>query len=239
MIALFSATLFLSAALLFWVQPMIAKMLLPLLGGGPSVWNTCMVFFQAMLLGGYTYAHFVSVRLSIRGQVMMHFCLLSLAALALPLGISDKLVQSLTPESNPFCWLLGALLLVVGAPFFATAGTGPLLQKWFSHTGHVLAKDPYFLYSTSNLGSLISLVGYPVLLESHLRLREQSRFWTSGYLALALLILFCGASVWRFRQSHAGGGNNASRQAGQDTSARATDRSEIISGRQQIGRAHV
>ncbi|PYK57412.1 MAG: spermidine synthase, partial [Verrucomicrobia bacterium] len=234
MTALFSATLFLGAALLFWVQPMIAKMLLPLLGGGPSVWNTCMVFFQAMLLGGYAYAHFVSVRLSIRWQVMMHFCLLSLAALALPLGISEKLVQSLTPEANPFWWLLGALLLVAGPSFFAIAGTGPLLQKWFSNTGHVLAKDPYFLYSASNLGSLISLLGYPVLLESHLRLREQSLLWTSGYFALALLILFCGASVWRFHQSHAGGGNNASRQAGQDTSARAMDRREIISGRQRL-----
>ena len=234
MTALFSATLFLSAALLFWVQPMIAKMLLPLLGGGPSVWNTCMVFFQAMLLGGYAYAHFVSVRLSIRWQVMMHFCLLSLAALALPLEISEKLVHSLTPEANPLWWLLGALLLVAGPSFFAIAGTGPLLQKWFSNTGHVLAKDPYFLYSASNLGSLISLLGYPVLLESHLRLREQSLLWTSGYFALALLILFCGASVWRFHQSRAGGGDNASRQAEQDTSARAMDRREIISGRQRL-----
>src|SRR5438309_1769810 len=105
MSVLFAITLFLSAALLFWVQPMIAKMLLPLLGVAPSVWNICMVFFQAMLLGGYAYAHLISIRLNIRVQLAIHGVLLMLAALALPFGIADKLVQSLSPSANPFVWL--------------------------------------------------------------------------------------------------------------------------------------
>ena len=201
MVALFSITLFVSAGLLSWVQPMVAKMLLPLLGGGPSVWNTCLVFFQAMLLGGYAYAHVVSVRLSLRWQILAHLCLLSFAALALPLSISERLAQSITPETSPVPWLLGALLLVVGLPFFVIASTGPLLQKWFSHTGHASAKDPYFLYGVSNLGSLMALLSYPALVEPQLRLREQGRFWTGGYLALAVLVMFCGGSAWRFRRN--------------------------------------
>src|SRR5256712_4418086 len=127
MAALVSTTLFLSASLLFWVQPMIAKMLLPLLGGVPAVWNTCLVFFQAVLLGGYAYAHFVSTRLSIPRQMAAHFGLLAVSALTLPFGVSEELIRSLSPETPPLLWLLSALFLVVGLPFFALAGTGPLL----------------------------------------------------------------------------------------------------------------
>src|SRR5205814_855556 len=165
MAAVFSTTSFLSAALLFWVQPMIGKMLLPLLGGAPSVWNTCMVFFQAMLLAGYAYAHSISTRLNIRSQLAVHGVLLTLAALALPFGISEKLVRSLPASANPFEWLSGVLFVVPGLPFFVVASTGPLLQKWFSHTGHASARDPYFLYGAGNLGSLLALLGYPMALE--------------------------------------------------------------------------
>ena len=201
MTALFSATLFLSAALMFWVQPMIAKTLLPLLGGAPAVWNTCMVFFQAMLLGGYAYAHFLSTRLTLARQVTVHGCVLVLTALTQPLGVSENLVQSLSPERNPFVWLLSALFLVVGLPFFVVASTGPLLQKWYSRTSHAKANDPYFLYSASNMGSLLALLGYPVLLEPELRLRQQSLLWAAGYTALALCILGCGAWAVRVRVS--------------------------------------
>src|ERR1041384_4432909 len=113
MAALFSTTLFLSASLLFWVQPMIAKMLLPFLGGVPAVWNTSLVFFQTMLLGGYGYAHFISTRWSIPRQMAAHCCLLAASALALPFGISVQLIQSQSPEAPPFLWLLNALFLVV------------------------------------------------------------------------------------------------------------------------------
>jgi len=201
MAALFSITLFLSASLLFWVQPMIARMLLPLLGGVPAVWNTCLVFFQAMLLGGYAYAHLVSTRWSIPRQMAAHFCLLAVSALSLPFGVSEGLIQSLSPDAPPFRWLLSALFLVVGLPFFVVASTGPLLQKWFSQTGRATAGDPYFLYSASNLGSLLALLAYPVLLEPHLRLPEQSRLWAIGYATMALCTLGCGGAAWRARRS--------------------------------------
>src|SRR6266542_3848656 len=175
MAALFSITLFLSAALLFWVQPMIAKKLLPFLGGVPAVWNTSLVFFQAMLLVGYGYAHFVSTRWSIPRQMAAHLCLLAVSALALPFGVSEQLIQSLSPEAPPFLWLFGALFLVVGLPFFVLASTGPLLQRWFSRTGRSTAGDPYFLYSASNLGSLLALLAYPILIEPRLRLPQQGR----------------------------------------------------------------
>src|SRR6266511_4230532 len=118
MAALFSSTLFLSASLLFWVQPMIAKMLLPLLGGVPAVWNTCLVFFQAMLLGGYAYAHFVSARLALGSQLVLHLGLLLLAALTLPLGLAEGQTRTLSAGSSPSLWLLWSLTTSVGLPFF-------------------------------------------------------------------------------------------------------------------------
>src|SRR6266542_5677195 len=207
MTAFFSTTLFLSAALLFWVQPLIAKMLLPLLGGSPSVWNTCMVFYQATLLASYAYAHFIATRLSLPRQVAAHTCLLVLAALALPFGVSEKLIQSLAPGANPFLWLLCALVLVVGLPFFAVAATGPLLQKWFAQTGGATAGDPYFLYSSSNFGSLLGLLAYPALLEPHLRLRQQSWLWAGGFLLLSGCVLLCAGLASRHRRSRAEDGS--------------------------------
>jgi hypothetical protein len=214
MAALFSATLFLSASLLFWVQPMIARMLLPLLGGVPAVWNTCLVFFQAMLLGGYAYAHFVSPRLSVPRQMAAHFGLLTVSALTLPFGVSESLIRSLSPDTAPFLWLLSALVLVVGLPFFVVASTGPLLQKWFAHSGQ--ARDPYFLYGASNLGSLLALLSYPILVEPHLRLPDQSRLWAIGYAAMALCILCCGAMACRSRRNPGGDRNGAANEAGDD-----------------------
>src|SRR5262249_27375193 len=148
----------------------------------PAVWNTCLVFFQALLLSGYAYAHFISARFSIPKQVAAHFCLLAAGALTLQFGLSEKLIQSLSPDVSPFVWLLGALLMVVGLPFFVVASTGPLLQKWFSQTRQ--GRDPYFLYSSSNLGSLLALLAYPVLLETHFRLPQQSRLWAIAYAAM-------------------------------------------------------
>jgi hypothetical protein len=217
MAVFFSITLFLSASLLFWVQPMIAKMLLPLLGGAPAVWNTCLVFFQAMLLGGYAYAHFVSTRLSIPTQMTAHFCLLVVSALMLPFGVSEELTRSLSPDGHPFLWLLSTLFLLIGLPFFLVASTGPLLQKWFSQTGQATAGDPYFLYSASNLGSLLALLAYPVLLEPHLRLPQQSRLWAVGYAAMTVCILGCGGAAWRARRWSPESGAAAAGDAGQDT----------------------
>jgi spermidine synthase len=196
---LFATTLFVSATLLFLVQPMVAKMILPLLGGTPAVWNTCMVFFQAALLGGYAYAHATTARLGIRRQVILHAVLLVLAFVALPISTRNWLPPN---ESNPIPWLLTLLVVCVGLPFFVLSSTAPLLQKWFVYTGHARARDPYFLYAASNLGSMLALLSYPVLVEPYLPLKpdhwvSQSMLWTAGYGMLVLLLVLCASPVWR------------------------------------------
>jgi hypothetical protein len=197
---LFAGTLFVSALLLFMVQPLIAKMILPLLGGSPAVWNTCMVFFQAALLAGYLYAHGATRWLSTRTQVVVHLGLLCLPFLVLPIGIyaaDGNPVLGAPPESAPVGWLLALLTVVVGLPFFVVATSAPLLQKWFAGSGHRSAGDPYFLYAASNLGSMVALLGYPFLLEPVFRLSEQSTLWTVGYGCLLLLTATCAVVAWR------------------------------------------
>lgn len=184
---LFGVTIFVSSALLFSVQPMIAKMLLPLLGGTPAVWNTCMLFFQAVLLCGYAYALLVS-RWPLKRQLIVQLAVLALAFISLPIGLSSFWVNSVPPADDPSWWLLLCLGATVGLPFFIVSSNSPLLQKWFSRTATDSAKDPYFLYSASNAGSLLALLAYPVLFEPYFTLRTQSRIWTVAYVALVLLI---------------------------------------------------
>jgi hypothetical protein len=190
----YAAAMLLSAALLFSVQPMFAKMALPLLGGTPAVWNTCLVFFQAVLLAGYAYAHLSTRLLGDRAQAVLHLviCLLPLAFLpiALPVGWKPP------TETTPVFWLLGLLTVAVGGPFFVLSTTAPLLQHWFSRTDHPAAADPYFLYAASNVGSMAALLGYPIIVEPALRLQEQGRFWTWGYIALCVLLAVCAAILW-------------------------------------------
>ncbi|MBW3571772.1 MAG: fused MFS/spermidine synthase [Gemmatimonadetes bacterium] len=194
LLAAYTAAVFLSAFLLFLVQPLFGKMVLPLLGGSPAVWNTCMLFFQAALLGGYLYAHLTSSRLTVRRQAVVHLAALALAALALPVGL-----RGAAPEGGaaPIPWLLGVMAVTVGAPFLVLSGTGPILQRWFSRSGHPQASDPYHLYAASNLGSALALLAYPALLEPRMRLAGQSAAWTAGYAVLALLLAGCAALVWR------------------------------------------
>ncbi|HEX2091128.1 MAG TPA: fused MFS/spermidine synthase [Longimicrobiaceae bacterium] len=191
-LAVFTAAIFLSAFLLFLVQPMFSRMVLPLLGGTPAVWNTCMLFFQAALLAGYLYAH-ASVRaLPVTGQTGVHLALLAVAFLALPIAVGGE-----GPEGGaaPIPWLLLRMAATVGLPFFALSGTGPLLQRWFAHTGHPDAGNPYFLYAASNLGSMLALLGYPLFLEPRLRLAEQSAAWAAGYGLLILLVGACAVAL--------------------------------------------
>jgi spermidine synthase len=200
---LFSLTLFVSAALLFVVQPMIAKLLLPLLGGSSSVWTTCMVFFQVMLLAGYLYAHLITRHASPWGQLTVQLGLLLAALATLPFQISDTSVQQLAAGSRPESWLLLQLLLVVGLPFLVVSTTGPLLQRWFSQIGHTSSGDPYFLYAASNLGSLLALGSYPLWLESAFELNTQARLWQWVFGGLIVLVAVCGWGFARTREGHA------------------------------------
>ena len=187
----FAIALFTSAALLFWVQPLVAKMLLPLLGGSPSVWNTCMVFFQALLLAGYAYALLLSQRLSLRNQAILHAVLLLAAGLVLPFTLSNRVLASLPTQSSPIGWLLMTLLVTVGPPFLLLSATAPLLQRWFSHSTHKSARDPYFLYAVSNAGSMLALLGFPFVLERIFAVRTQNWIWAVGYAVLVFLVITC------------------------------------------------
>jgi hypothetical protein len=193
---LFALTLFVSAALLFVLQPMVAKAVLPLLGGSPAVWSTCMVFFQSALLAGYAYAHFITSRLALRRQVLIHAGLLLLPLWYLPLTFGAASDTPGAVSARPVFWLLGLLGSAVGIPFFAVATTAPLLQRWFSETHSPGARDPYYLYGASNLGSLLALLSYPFLIEPNIPLGRQSALWTGGYLILAALALVCAVVVW-------------------------------------------
>ena len=191
LLAVFCISTLVSALLLFLIQPMFTKMALPLLGGAPSVWNTAMVFFQFVLLAGYLYAHLLSKSLSFRLQVLVHGIVLFSAALFLPIAIPESWN---TPEAagTPMLWIIGLFGVALGAPFFALSANAPLLQRWFSFTNHPAAKDPYFLYAASNLGSLFALLGYPVIFEPAFKLSEQAWYWSVGFLSLVFLIVASG-----------------------------------------------
>lgn len=190
----FAATMFVGAVLLFWVQPLFTKMVLPLLGGSPSVWNTAMVFFQAALLCGYGYAHLLTRHLGPRSQCLAHLCLLGAAAVVLPISIGENW----RPDSGtpPALWLIGLLVASVGAPFFAVATTAPLIQRWFSRTGHPHASDPYFLYAASNLGSVAVLLAFPFLVDPLFGTRGQAFGWMIGFGMLAVCIAACAGYLW-------------------------------------------
>src|SRR6266478_5267594 len=192
--------MFTGATLLFVVQPMVGKMILPLLGGTPAVWSTCMVFFQAALLGGYAYAHASTALLGVSRQMLLHVALLALPFTVLPLAVNSVLLRG--GEANPVLDVLLLLSLSVGLPFLVVSATAPLIQQWFTRTGHPAARDPYFLYAASNLGSMLALLGYPTLIEPRLHVRgeswmTQTRLWSIGYVALAVLIALCAFVLWR------------------------------------------
>jgi len=190
LVSVFTLSIFLSATLLFSVQPLFAKLVLPLLGGSSSVWNTAMVFFQGTLLGGYIYAHLISKYLNLPLQIFFHTVILSLGLFFLPLAIASGWTP---PEGGAQAyWLIALFAVSVGMPFFAISANAPLLQRWFSRTSHKDADDPYFLYAASNAGSLLSLCLYPIVFEPLLRLQAQTELWTKGYWALIAVILAAG-----------------------------------------------
>ena len=194
-LAVYTAAIFVSALLLFSVQPLFTKMVLPRLGGSPAVWSVAMVFFQSLLLAGYAYAHFLMQIKNRAIPVAVHLVLLLVALLTLPLSISGGFGDP--PHSGYAFWLLALFLVSIGLPFFALAANNPMLQAWFVRTGHPAGPDPYFLYASSNIGSFLALLSYPVLLEPMFTLRTQNLIWTGGYGLLILLIAGCGALLLR------------------------------------------
>jgi hypothetical protein len=194
-LVVYTAAIFVSALLLFSVQPLFTKMVLPRLGGSPAVWSVAMVFFQSLLLAGYAYAH---VLMQIKNRaipVAVHLALLVVALFTLPLSISTRFGEP-PGSAYPF-WLLALFAVSIGLPFFALAANNPMLQAWFVRTGHPAGPDPYFLYASSNIGSFLALLSYPALFEPMFSLRTQNLMWTAGYALLILLIAGCGALLLR------------------------------------------
>ncbi len=194
-VLVFASTLFLSATLMFILQPMFGKILLPLLGGTPAVWNTCMVFYQTLLFLGYLYAHRISAGLSIQRQIQIHTVLLIVSIAALPVALPANIDPP--TDSNPTLWLIAILFRSIGVPFFVVSTTAPLLQRWFSKTGHDKSHDPYFLYAASNAGSLLALLSYPFLIEPNIGLSHQRLLWSAGYAGLCLFVIGCAVLLWR------------------------------------------
>ncbi|MEA2467491.1 MAG: hypothetical protein QOJ57_1617 [Thermoleophilaceae bacterium] len=178
MTLLYSLALFVGAALLFALEPMVGKFLLPPLGSTPAVWNTTVLFFQATLLAGYLYSHLTS---RLRAQKLVHIAVLALGVVSLPIAVA----ADLTPSSHPVLWLLGLLAITAGLPFFALAANGPMLQRWYG------GRDPYFLFAASNAGSLVGLLAYPLVVEPHLSLHDQGWAWAAGYGFAAVLVVAC------------------------------------------------
>ena len=186
----FALTIFTGAFLLFQVQPLIGKFILPWFGGGPGVWTTCLLFFQMVLLGGYAYAHFSSSRLKPRQQVILHFVLLALSLALLPITPSESWKTNLSGDPN---WRILVLLMVtIGLPYFVLSSTGPLMQQWFSQTNPGVS--PYRLYALSNVGSLLALLSYPAYFEVRFSRQVQANMWSAG---LALFVVFCGYCAYR------------------------------------------
>ncbi|MCB2089775.1 MAG: hypothetical protein KDD98_13245, partial [Sphingomonadaceae bacterium] len=189
--ALFVVTILTGSFLLFLVQPLVARMALPLLGGAPNVWNSAMLVYQALLLGGYAYAHFLS-RWPLKRQAMVHVALLALAGLTLPIALAD-----LSPPQPGWeaLWVPALLALTIGPVFFLVSAQAPLMQRWFA--ADESAGDPYWLYAASNIGSFAGLLSYPLLFEPGLSLRSQSLVWTVLYAGLVLLVAAVAAARWR------------------------------------------
>ena len=193
--ALFGAAVFLSATLVFVLEPMIGQLLLPRLGGSPAVWNTSLAFFQIALLLGYGYAHLLQRLGPPRRQIPVHLALLATAALTLPLHLSSALGDGST--RHPILWLMAMLTLSAGAPFVVLSATAPLMQAWFARIfAGEDGRNPYALYAASNLGSLIGLLAYPFAIQPAVGLRLQTQAWSLGYLGFAALVAVLSWTAW-------------------------------------------
>lgn len=193
-LALYILTLFISAALLFMLEPMFAKMALPIFGGSPTVWNVAVVFYQVALLTGYLYAHLLVKHFQTRDQVLIHTVFIIAPLFFLPIKVSND--WTLPAQTNPTLWLLALLLVTIGIPFCILSATNSLVQSWFAKTRLKSANDPYFLYAASNTGSMLALLGYPAFIEPNLGLRLTSHLWMDGYIMFIVTMVLCMATVW-------------------------------------------
>ncbi len=193
--ALFVSTILLSAFLLFLIQPMLTKILLPLLGGSPAVWQTAMMFYQALLLGGYLYAHTATRYWGTKKQSRLHIVLLLLSCACLPIQLSS--VDAFSPTEAPIGFLLVSLLLTIGAPFFILSANAPLLQHWYACHRATESDNPFALYSASNLGSFTALLAYPFAIEWLLPLSTQTALWSGLYAVFTMLLILCVAQINR------------------------------------------
>lgn len=196
LVVLFLATTLLSATLLFSVQLLFVKTVLPLFGGTPAVWNMAVFFFQTTLLVGYLYVHIIRTYLSLRSQIALHAALMLVACVVLPVHVVE-IVGRPDASGRPFLDILMILTCSVGLPFFVLSATSPLLQSWLTHTKDQAGNDPYFLYAAGNVGSILGLLAYPFALEPSLGLQAQSRLWSAGYLAFIGLLFLSAISAWR------------------------------------------
>lgn len=192
---LFVVTILAGSFLLFLVQPMVARMALPRLGGAPAVWNSAMLVYQALLLGGYAYAHLLG-RVTVRLQAAIHLAVLIVAAFWLPIGL---MATQLPVNAQPAIWVPWLLGASIGPLFFAISAQAPLLQRWFSVASK--GQDPYALYAASNFGSFAGLIAYPLLVEPGLALNGQSRLWTFGYIIVALLVAVCSMMLPKMKMA--------------------------------------
>ncbi|MEM8690345.1 MAG: fused MFS/spermidine synthase [Pseudomonadota bacterium] len=184
---LFTATIFLSASLLFFVQPLFAKLVLPLLGGAPAVWTTAMLFFQTVLIGGYLYAHLLSRYVPLRGQLLTHLAVWAVALTFLPLSVPADW-QFDEGVALPL-QTLAIFAVGVGAPFAMLSANAPLIQSWYAKSGGPSADDPYFLYAASNIGSLVALLAFPLVAEPLFGARVTGYGWAAGFILLGGLLM--------------------------------------------------
>ena len=190
----FAGTLLLAAFLLFVLQPIFTKRVLPVLGGTPAVWSVATVVFQGLLLAGYAYAHAMTRWLRLRTSIVVHGLVLLAGAAFLPIAVSTDAAAA--QGGDEALWLVGLFLASIGAPFFALSASAPLLQAWFARSGNGRAQDPYFLYRASNLGSFAALIAYPLAIEPVLGLAEQTRLWSAGYALAAAAVAACALTVF-------------------------------------------
>jgi len=219
---LFAGTILVSAFLLFWVQPLFAKMILPVLGGSSSVWTTSMLFFQLALLAGYVYAHCSSRMLTVGRQITVHIALLGVAFLFLPFSLDYATVEE--PAGSPVAWLLSFAFLTVGLPFVMVSGSAPMLQRWFSLTRHRDRHNPYFLYGASNLGSMAALLLFPLVIEPAIGVQDQTRWWRTAYGILVVLFACCATATYRNLELGAG-------LAGEEGGAPASSEGPVSTGK--------